>query len=91
MALQITQQKELLKEMGELDLMVIRRVDMSEQLMVIQVQPTLIEKIKTSQRGDPKLQQFREQVEADKRFDFQIHNGVLYFGDRICVPKGKVR
>jgi transposase InsO family protein len=91
MALQITQQKELLKEMRELDLMVIRRIDVAEKLMAIQVQPTLIKKIKAAQTEDLKLQQFRKQVEANERFDIRIHDGALFYGDRICVPKGEVR
>jgi len=51
----------------------------------------LKERIREAQSGDSKLQQFREQVEAGHRKDFQIHaNGALYFGDRICVPKSDV-
>jgi hypothetical protein len=41
MALQLTQQKELLKEIIELDLMVIRRVNNNGQLMAFQIQPIL--------------------------------------------------
>lgn len=65
MAIQFTRQKELLKEMRELDLMVINRVDVAAQLMAIQVQPMLIERIKASQNNDPQLRQFREQVEVN--------------------------
>ena len=90
--IQITKQKELLKEMWQLDLMVVRKTSTPTQLMVFQIQPTLIEKIKTAQKDDPRLQKFRSQVEAGLRTDIRIHtDGVLYFGDRICVPQGDVR
>ena len=47
MALQLTQQKELLPEMQELDLMVVRKVSgVPEQLMALQVQPTLKDQIR---------------------------------------------
>jgi hypothetical protein len=60
MALQLTQQKELLQEMIELDLMVIRRVNGdSGQLAALQIQPTLKERIRGAQSGDSRLQQFR--------------------------------
>jgi len=44
MVVQLTQQKELLKEMRRLDLMVIGRGSELGQLMAFQIQPTLIEK-----------------------------------------------
>jgi len=60
--------------------------------MVMQFQSTLLERIKEAQGGDPKLQEFREQVEAGLRMDMQIHaDRTLHFGNRICVPKGEVR
>ena len=60
--------------------------------MTLQIQPTLIEEIKEAQKGDARLQKFREQVEAGLRTDVRIHtDGSLYFGDRICVPQGEVR
>ena len=42
MAMQITQQKELLEEMRRMDLMVIRRAIAPGQLMAMQIQPTLL-------------------------------------------------
>ena len=75
-----------------MDLMVIRRAVSPGQLMVMQIQPILLEKIREAQSGDLKLQEFREQVEAGLRSDMQIHaDGTLRFGNRICVPKGEVR
>ena len=75
-----------------MDLMVIRRAISPSQLMVMQIQPILLEKIREAQSGDLKLQEFREQVEAGLRSDMQIHaDRTLRFGNRICVPKGEVR
>jgi len=72
-----------------MDLMVMQRIKTPKQLMAMQIQPILLERIKEVQVG---LQQFREQVEAGLRTDMQIHaDGTHYFGNRICVPKGEVR
>jgi len=60
--------------------------------MTLQFQSTLLEKIKEAQSGDPKIQEFRNQVKTGLRTDMQIHeDGTLRFSDRICVPKGDVR
>ena len=92
-ALQLTQQKELLREMMRLDLMVVRRISgVSEKLMAFQVQPILKNRIREAQSSDSRLQQFRVQVEAGQRTDFWVHiDGALYSGDMICVPKGDIR
>jgi len=55
MAMQITYQKELLEEMRWMDLMVIQRAKTPKQLMAMQLQLTLLEKIKEAQGEDPKL------------------------------------
>ena len=91
-AVQITRQKELLKEMMQLDLMIVQRTSVQEgQIMTFQIKPTLIEEIKAAQNTDQRLQKFREQVEAGLRSDVRIHtDGALYNGNRICVPKGEV-
>jgi hypothetical protein len=92
-AIQITRQKELLKEMMQLDLMIVQRTSVQEgQIMTFQIKPTLIEEIKAAQNTDQRLQKFREQVEAGLRSDVRIHtDGALYYGNIICVPKGEVR
>ena len=91
MVIQITQQKELFEETRGMELMVIRGAIALGQLMSMQIQPTLFEKISEAQSGDLKLQEFRELVEAGLRSDMQIHaDGTLCFGNKICVPKGEV-
>jgi len=75
-----------------MDQMVIRRAISPSKLMAMQIQPTLLEKIREAQGRDPKLQEFREQVKAGLRSDMQIHaDGTLRFGNRICVPKEEIR
>ena len=92
-ASQITQQKEILKDMMRLDLMVFRRVSgVPEQLLAFQVQPTLKDRIREAHSRDSRLQQFRAQVESGQRTDFWVPtDGALYSGDRIYVPKGDIR
>ena len=44
-------------------------------------------KIREVQKEYPRLQKFREQVDARLRTDVHIHtDGALYFDNRICVP-----
>ena len=69
----------------------VQEIGKSDQLMTFQIQPTLIDEIKEAQKEDLRLQKFRAQVEAGLRTDVSIHSdGALYFGNRICVPQGKV-
>ena len=59
--------------------------------MTFQIQPTLIEEIRDAQKEDPRLQKFRDQVEAGLRTDVHMHaDGALHFGNRICVPQREV-
>ena len=61
MTVQFTQHKELLREMKQLDLMVVRMASVQEgQLMAFQIRLILIEEIRTAQCTDPRLQKFRE-------------------------------
>ena len=58
----------------KLDLMVKQQASTSEQLMAFQLQPKLMEEIEEAQKGDPRLQKFREQVEAGLRSDICIQS-----------------
>ncbi|ONK61029.1 uncharacterized protein A4U43_C08F25350 [Asparagus officinalis] len=61
-------------------------------LMNLQIQSTLIERIKVAQAGDPFLQKYRELVVAGLQSEFVVHeDGSLRFGNRICVPGGDIR
>ena len=90
MNMQLTQQKEILKEMMWLDLMVVRRTSASGQLMAFQIQPTLMEKIRAAQSKDLRLQKFSEQVKAGLRTDVHIHmDGALYTATKFVYLKGR--
>jgi len=80
MAMQITQQKELFEEMRRMNLLVIQKTKTLEQLMVMQFQPNLLERIKEAQGEDPKLQEFREQVEG--RWSTPSVTGFVYRRER---------
>jgi len=72
--------------------MVVCMTGASGQMFPIQVQPTLLEKIRVAQQDDTRIQQFRVAVEVGLRDDFRIHtNRALYIGDKICVSRGEVR
>ena len=64
MLVQPTQQKELLREIIKLDLILIQRTSESGQLMTFQIQPSLIEETKDAQKEDPKILKFIAKVEA---------------------------
>ena len=50
------------------------------------IQPTLIEKIKSSQVDDTQIVKIIE-VQKGKRPEFNVSNdGVLRFGNRLCMP-----
>ena len=49
--------------------------------------PTLIEKIKSSQIDDAQIVRIIGEVQEGKKPEFNVSNdGVLRFGNRICVP-----
>ena len=51
------------------------------------IQPTLIEKIKSSQVDDAQIVKIIKEVQEGKKPGFNVSNdGVLRFGNRLCVP-----
>ena len=82
----------MIRDFIRLDLMVVRGAEKTGQLMALQIQSSLIEEIKEAQKEDPRLQTFRDQVEAGLRTDICIRpDDALCLGDRLCVPQGEVR
>ena len=47
--------------------------EIREAQMAFQIQLTLMKEIREAQKKDPRLQKFREQVEAGLRSDVHIH------------------
>ena len=60
----------------------------SQSYLALSVQPTLIEKIKSSKGCDPQLMKIMEEVRGKNRLEFNISNdGALRFGNKLSVPK----
>ena len=83
----LTTQKHIINDLERLGVEVV--IDGSQSYLAsLSVQPTLIEKIKSSQGCDPQLMKIMEEVRGGNRLEFNISNdGALRFGDRLCVPK----
>jgi hypothetical protein len=83
----LTTQKHIINDLERLGVEVVIGGSQS-YLASLSVQPTLIEKIKSSQGCDPQLIKIMEEVRGGNRLEFNISNdGALRFGDRLCVPK----
>lgn len=50
------------------------------------IRPVLKERIQEAQSHDPKLVEIIENVKQGKYINFNLHDDVLMYGDRICVP-----
>jgi hypothetical protein len=83
----LTTQKHIINDLERLGVEVVIGGSQS-YLASLSVQPTLIEKIKSSQGCDPQLIKIMEEVRGGNRLEFNISNdGALRFGDKLCVPK----
>ena len=59
-------------------------------MTALEVQPSIIEEIKASQKDDAKLEKLRYNVTQGKSPDFVIHeDGTLRFHSRLFVPNKK--
>nr|CAD1822943.1 unnamed protein product [Ananas comosus var. bracteatus] len=82
LALLITNQVPLWKEMGRMDLEVVAP-EVPTMLVALAVQPTLLEKIKSLQSADPNLQKVRRDIESGRGGDFSIRtDGALRYQNR---------
>ena len=75
----LTEQKSLVEEMRILTLKVVIPGE-AAHCMALQLQSSLIERIKEAQAGDKQLQKFKDQG-----------GWTLRYGVRLCVPKGVMR
>jgi ribonuclease HI len=56
-------------------------------LVAVNIQPRLHDQLRNAQQQDSKCQKFRESTESGRDSSFHVDNeGILRFGDRICVP-----
>src|SRR5262249_29405937 len=83
-----TQKKELIKDLNELFNMGIQLEISNSQVLLaqFQVKSNLINEIKAAQDNDPALVELKIVVQNNKAPEFQIVDGVLRCGDRLCVP-----
>ncbi len=86
MAIQITQDQHILRDLERLDVE-LKIHEPGVLLAVLQIKPTLEENILEKQRDDSELQKAKKNIEEGKVSEFQIdHNGAIRFKDRLCVP-----
>ena len=79
----LTEQKKLIEKMRRLTLEV-AIPEVVAHCMALQLQSSLINKIKEAQAGDKQLQKFRGKVEARLRTDLLLHgDGSLRYGARL--------
>lgn len=91
MAMYLTQQKEILNDMDGFELEVpLSKV--TSQLMTLQLQSSLIDKIKKSQVSNLRLEKLREMVETSRETGVSIYlDGSLCYRGQVYVPHGKIR
>ena len=82
----LTTQKEIIKDLERMGIEIF--IGDSQVFMAsLTIQPTLIEKIKSSKVDDAQIIKIIEEVQEGKRLGFNVSNdGVLRFGNRLCVP-----
>lgn len=91
MAMYLTQQKENLEDMGSLGLEAILP-GITIQLMALQLQPSLVDRIREARTDDPRMQQLRRNIDVSQRTDVLIHlDGSLRLDCRIYVPEGDIK
>uniref|UniRef100_A0A7N2MWN1 RNA-directed DNA polymerase n=1 Tax=Quercus lobata TaxID=97700 RepID=A0A7N2MWN1_QUELO len=82
----LTTQKEIIKDLERMGIEIVMG-DSQVFMASLTIQPTLIEKIKSSQVDDAQIIKIIEEVQEGKRPEFNVSNdGVLRFGKRLCVP-----
>ncbi len=86
MAIQITQDQHILRDLERLDVE-LKIHEPRVLLPVLQIKPTLEENILEKQRDDSELQKAKKNIEEGKVSEFRIdHNGAICFKNRLCVP-----
>ena len=82
----LTTQKEIINDLERIGIEIVMG-DSQAFMASLTIQPTLIEKIKTLQVDDAQIVRIIGEVQEGKRPKFNVSNdGVLRFGNRLCVP-----
>ncbi|KAJ6798227.1 uncharacterized protein M6B38_214075 [Iris pallida] len=83
--------KEILEDLRKMGIEVIRPLT-EGMWQNLQIQSSLIDRIKEAQQNDSKLQKIWKQTEEGLQTGIRKHpDGSLRFGDRLCVPRGDLR
>ena len=82
----LTIQKEIILDLERMEIEVV--MDYSEAYLAsLSVQPTLVERIKSSQANDSRLKKIMDKVHNGKKSKFSnFKDGALRFESRLCVP-----
>ena len=82
----LTIQKEIILDLERMEIEVV--MDYSEAYQAsLSVQPTLVERIKSSQANDSRLKKIMDKVHNGKKSKFSnFKDGALRFDSRFCVP-----
>ena len=65
----------------------VRKYQHNSILTIMEIQPTLINKIKEAQKGDQQIEAIFKTIRKGKKIDFHIkEDGVLWYKNRLCVP-----
>ena len=82
----LTTQKEIIDDLERMGIEIVKG-DSQAFMASLTIQPTLIERIKTSQVDDAQIVNIIAEVQEEKRPEFNVSNdGVLWFGNRLCAP-----
>ena len=87
----LTTQKELIRDLEQLGIEVVLP-GADGVLANLQVQSSLVERIKAALPNDARFRRLKERTEAGEQTGLRIHtDGTLRCGDRIYVPNGELR
>ena len=82
----VTSDRYLLEDMRKMDLEIVTR-QVGARLARLQIQPTLVDRIKAAQKGDPSILEIQKRIEVGRAAEFQIDSeGVMRYKGRLCVP-----
>ena len=71
------------QEFAKLNLIMVTKGSVSN----LEIQPTLLEKIKEAQHGHPSIDGIKRKVSLGKASKFNVdEQGILWYGERLCVP-----
>ena len=86
----VTTQPEILRDLEAMAIELVFPGCMDGLLMALEVQPSLIEEIKASQKDDAKLERIRKDIALGKFPGFVVHEDrTLRFQNSLCVPNIK--